>query len=89
MDSFETGGSLGDIDMERDREAKNLFLRISAEGGSSEDLDFVGRLRPMRPLREEEDLDSPFVRGGRKTGTAVRGVPGDVGGRARGTELME
>ena len=42
----------------------------------------------MRPLRDEAH-DLAFVRGGRKTGTAVRGVPGDVGGRARGTELME
>lgn len=44
FNSFETGRSLGEIDTESDREAKNLFLRTSAEGGSSEDLDFWGRL---------------------------------------------
>ena len=42
----------------------------------------------MRPLRPEDFLLSPFVREG-KTGTTVRGVPGEVGGRERGTELME
>ena len=60
LDSFDTGRPLGDIDMEREREAKNLFLRTSAEGGSSEDMGFVSRLWPMRPLRDEEELELPF-----------------------------
>ena len=44
LDLSATARALGDIDIERDREARNLFLRTSAEGGSSEDLDFVRRL---------------------------------------------
>ena len=41
----------------------------------------------MSPLRREELL-SPLAREV-NTGTTVRGVPGDVGGRDKGTELME
>ena len=87
FDPFVVGKSSGEIVRERDLEAKSLFLNTSEEGGSSEDL--VGKVWPIRPLRDEELVASPLGRGGRNTGTAVRGVSGDVGGRARGTELME
>ena len=80
------GRSLGDIVTESERDARSRFLSTSADGGSSECL--VETPCPIRPLRPVELLASPLVRD-INAGTAVRGVPGDVGGRDSGTELIE
>lgn len=85
-DSLSVGRSLGVSVAESERDASSLFLSTSADGGSSKDLE--GKLWPMRPLRRVELL-APLLDRGRKTGTTVRGVPGEVGGRDKGTELME
>lgn len=66
--------------------ANNLFLRCSINSGScSAPLGL--RERPTNPFRV--GASSPLCDLLGRLGTAVRGVPGDVGGRARGAELIE
>ena len=72
-------------DSDRDL-ASNLFLLCSSASGSSPAPVGEGPF-PMKPFLTI--LVPPlFTRVG-AAGTAVRGVPGDVGGLARGAELME
>lgn len=79
--------SWGETETERDFDlANNLFLLRSNTSGNSS-APFGEGTFPMKPFRVIF-IPRPSGRIGR-TGNAVRGVPGDVGGLAIGAELIE
>jgi hypothetical protein len=74
--------------MSTDNDLPSNFFRLLAinSGRPSGAFTSFSRTLPMNPFLT--GTSSPFGRGGMGV-TRVRGVPGDVGGRARGAELIE
>ena len=82
-----SGTSWGARVTESDRDLdSNFFLLCSSPSGNSS-VPLGEEPFPMKPLLTI--LVTPLFVGADTVCTAVRGVPGDVGGLARGAELME
>ena len=84
--------SLGERETESALGVNCRFLRCSIKSGSSPALcngrDGGGFFFPTSPFRRGTSVNSACVFD-RGCAIALRGVPGDVGGRASGAELIE